>query len=92
MADLLCHRSFFSCKGNTLNVCVNHHQQQQQQQHKRVAERHVLRGVTGVLLITVVLPTTVYVVCCTTVFIRTRQYIPTTDISLRSTSVYNHHV
>ena len=22
MADLLCHRSFFSCKDNTLNVCV----------------------------------------------------------------------
>ena len=23
MADLLCHRSFFSCKGNTLNVWIN---------------------------------------------------------------------
>ena len=23
MADLLCHRSFFSCKDNTLNVCIN---------------------------------------------------------------------
>ena len=27
MADLLCHRSFFSCKDNTLNVKTNNQQQ-----------------------------------------------------------------
>ena len=27
MADLLCHRSFFSYKDNTLNACVNQQQQ-----------------------------------------------------------------
>ena len=30
MVDLLCHRSFFSCKDNTYAECVNQQQQQQQ--------------------------------------------------------------
>ena len=47
-ADALCHRSFFSCNDNTLNVCVN--QQQQQQTSTALLYFQVKNGVLLLLL------------------------------------------